>query len=111
VTELREIALLRLAAQQLAGPGAGTATGAVRWLVASQAQDHASALAAVALRTNNGTRPDVESARKRRGCQGVTHARKAAFHRRRRPDLDAAPTPPRRARRQDSGRCVTGTAC
>jgi hypothetical protein len=40
MTTLRDIALLRLAAQRIAGPGFATVTGAARWLTAVQAQDY-----------------------------------------------------------------------
>lgn len=46
-----EVALLRLAAQRIAGPGHASAAEAVRWMTALQAQDYPAALAAVALRT------------------------------------------------------------
>ncbi|MFC0532786.1 winged helix DNA-binding domain-containing protein [Phytohabitans kaempferiae] len=58
----REIALLRLAAQRLAGPGHASAAEAVRWLTAAQAQDHGGAVTSVALRTTGGTRAEVEAA-------------------------------------------------
>ncbi|WP_127125309.1 winged helix DNA-binding domain-containing protein [Georgenia sp. SYP-B2076] len=51
MTTLREVALLRLVAQRIAGPGLPTATEVVRWLTAMQAQDYPGALASVALRT------------------------------------------------------------
>lgn len=63
-----EIALLRLVAQRIAGPGpvtaatAATAAETVRWLTAAQAQDHPGVLASIALRTAAGTRADVEAA-------------------------------------------------
>jgi hypothetical protein len=57
-----EVALLRLAAQRLVGPGSPTAADAVRWLTASQAQEPRGALTSVALRTRSGTRRDVEDA-------------------------------------------------
>lgn len=62
MTTLREIALLRLVAQRIAGPSAATATEAVRWLTAAQAQDWGGVLTSVALRTASGTRADVEAA-------------------------------------------------
>lgn len=62
MTTTRDIALLRLAALGLAGPGFGTAAEAVRWLTAVQAQDYPGALMAVALRTRAGTRAQVEAA-------------------------------------------------
>lgn len=58
----RDIALLRLAAQRLAGPGFGTAGEAVRWLTAVQAQDYPGALASVALRVRAAGRAEVEAA-------------------------------------------------
>lgn len=58
----RDIALLRLAALGLAGPGFGTASEAVRWLTAVQAQDHPGALTSVALRTRAAGRAEVEAA-------------------------------------------------
>jgi hypothetical protein len=61
VTSTRDVGLLRLAAQRLAAPS-GTAAEVVRWLGAAQAQDHPGALAAVALRTADGTRAGVEAA-------------------------------------------------
>lgn len=57
-----EIALLRLVAQRIAGPGLATATEAVRWLTAVQAQDLPGALTSVALRTTGRTRAGVEAA-------------------------------------------------
>lgn len=57
-----EIALLRLVAQRLAGPGHTSAAAAVRWLTAAQAQDHAGAITSVALRVAGGTRAAVEAA-------------------------------------------------
>ena len=62
MTTPHEVALLRLAAQRIAGPGSAGATEAVRWMTASQAQDHAGALTSVALRTASGTRRGVEAA-------------------------------------------------
>lgn len=59
---VHEIAMLRLTAQRIAGPGWATATEAVRWLTAVQAQDHSGALISVALRTASGTRRGVEAA-------------------------------------------------
>jgi Winged helix DNA-binding domain len=57
-----EIALLRLVAQRLAGPGHASAAAVVRWLTAAQAQDHGGAVTSVALRTAGGTRAAVEAA-------------------------------------------------
>jgi hypothetical protein len=62
MTTLHDIALLRLAAQHIAGPGLPTATDAVRWLTALQAQDHNGVPTSVALRTAAGTRQAVEAA-------------------------------------------------
>jgi Winged helix DNA-binding domain len=62
VTTSREVALLRLVAQRLAGPAAPTAAEAVRWMTAMQAQDYRGALTSVALRTQDGTSADVEAA-------------------------------------------------
>ncbi|WP_298806275.1 winged helix DNA-binding domain-containing protein [uncultured Pseudokineococcus sp.] len=46
-----EVALLRLVAQRLAGPGEPDAAAAVRWLLAAQAQDLRGALLSTALRS------------------------------------------------------------
>lgn len=62
MTTLPEVALLRLSAQRLVGPGWPTATDTVRWLAAVQAQDFNGAITSVALRTASGTRQDVEAA-------------------------------------------------
>jgi Winged helix DNA-binding domain len=61
VTTSREVALLRLVAQRLAGPAASTAAEAVRWMTALQGQDYRGALTSVALRTEGGTSADVEA--------------------------------------------------
>jgi hypothetical protein len=58
----RDVALLRLAAQRIAGDGFGSAVDAARWMTATQAQDYAGALTSVALRTRARTRADVETA-------------------------------------------------
>jgi hypothetical protein len=58
----RDIGLLRLIAQRVAGPGSATATDAVQWMTAMQAQDFASAVLAVALRTQSRSRSDVHAA-------------------------------------------------
>lgn len=58
----QEIGLLRLVAQRIAGPGLATASGVVGWLAAVQAQDLLGALTSVALRTDGGTRREVEAA-------------------------------------------------
>ncbi|MGC9665163.1 winged helix DNA-binding domain-containing protein [Planosporangium sp. 12N6] len=62
MTTLHDIALLRLVAQRIAGPGAATAADAVRWQTALQAQDLNGALTSVALRTAAGTRQVVVAA-------------------------------------------------
>ena len=62
MTGPREVALLRLVAQRLAGPPLPDAAAAVRWLTAVQAQDYPGALTSVALRTAGGTRASVEAA-------------------------------------------------
>ena len=62
MTSQREVALLRLAAQWLAGPGARSPVDAVRRLGAVQAQDLPGALTSVALRTAARRRADVEAA-------------------------------------------------
>ncbi len=59
---LHEVALLRLVAQRIAGPGTGGATEAVRWLTAMQAQDRRGVLTSVALRTGSGAMHDVGAA-------------------------------------------------
>ena len=59
MTSLEEVALLRLAAQRLVGPGHATPQAAVHWLTAVQAQDHPGALTSVALRSGPCTRTDV----------------------------------------------------
>jgi hypothetical protein len=59
---LREVALLRLVAQRLVGPGEPDAAAAVRWLTAMQAQDFRGALTSVALRTERGSTQGVEAA-------------------------------------------------
>ena len=62
MTSQREVALLRLAAQWLAGPGAASPADAVRRLGAVQAQDFPGAITSVALRTAARRRKDVEVA-------------------------------------------------
>ena len=59
---LHEVALLRLVAQRIAGPGVGSATEAVRELTALQAQDFNGVLTSVALRTTSRAQQDVEDA-------------------------------------------------
>ncbi|WP_430332819.1 winged helix DNA-binding domain-containing protein [Rhodococcus sp. ACT016] len=51
MTTVRELALLRLVAQRIAGPGFDSAVETVRWLTAAQAQDYPGALASIALRS------------------------------------------------------------
>jgi hypothetical protein len=62
MVKARDIGLLRLIAQHVAGPGSATAADAVRWMTATQAQDYASAVLAIALRTQSGSRSDVHAA-------------------------------------------------
>lgn len=62
MTTLHDIALLRLAAQRIAGPAFATATDAVRWLTAVQAQDYPGAVTSIAMRTESKTRRGVEAA-------------------------------------------------
>lgn len=62
MTTLHDIALLRLVAQRIAGPGFPTATDVVRWLTAVQAQDYPGAVTSIALRTEPRTRQCVEDA-------------------------------------------------
>lgn len=62
MTALHEVALLRLAAQRIVGPGFSTAAEAVHWMTAVQAQDHNGAVTSVALRTSSRTRAGVEEA-------------------------------------------------
>jgi hypothetical protein len=62
MTTLSEVALLRLAAQQLAGPRATTPADAVRRLTAVQGQDYPGAITSIALRTAERRRKDVEAA-------------------------------------------------
>ncbi|GIH80520.1 winged helix DNA-binding domain-containing protein [Planobispora longispora] len=57
-----EVALLRLAAQHIAGPGLPGPAEVVRRLTAVQAQDPAGVVTSVALRAAAGTRQAVESA-------------------------------------------------
>jgi winged helix DNA-binding protein len=58
----REVALLRLVAQRVAGPPFPDAAAAVRGLLAVQGQDHPGALTSVALRTADRSRAGVEAA-------------------------------------------------
>jgi DNA glycosylase AlkZ-like len=62
MTTPHDVALLRLAAQRIGGPGFATATDAVRWLTAVQAQDYPGAVTSIALRTESQTRQSVEAA-------------------------------------------------
>jgi hypothetical protein len=62
VTTVHEVALLRLVAQRIAGPGFGTVADAVGWMGALQAQDASGVLTSVALRTADGSRRAVEAA-------------------------------------------------
>jgi hypothetical protein len=62
MTTLSEVALLRLAAQRLAGLRAATPADAVRRLAAAQGQDCPGAITSIALRTAERRRKDVEVA-------------------------------------------------
>src|SRR5687767_10099016 len=62
MTTLHEVALLRLAAQHIAGGGLPGPTEVVRRLTAVQAQDLPGALTSVALRTTGRLRKDVVAA-------------------------------------------------
>ena len=62
VIKQRDLGVLRLIAQQVAPPGATTAADAVRRMTAMQAQDFASAVLAVALRTQSRSRAEVHEA-------------------------------------------------
>jgi hypothetical protein len=59
MTTIRDIGLLRLVAQHLAGPPAATPLDAVRRLAAVQGQDFPGAVTSVALRTRGRQRDDV----------------------------------------------------
>lgn len=59
---LREVGLLRLVAQRIAGPRCATVNDAVSLLTAAQAQDYPGALTSIALRTEEATRKAVEEA-------------------------------------------------
>src|SRR5437764_9355824 len=60
--EPREVALLRLVAQRIAGPRHQAPADAVRRMLAVQGQDYPGALTSVALRTAGAKRGDVEAA-------------------------------------------------
>ncbi|MGY1688571.1 winged helix DNA-binding domain-containing protein [Geodermatophilus sp. SYSU D01105] len=62
MTTARELALLRLVAQRIAGPRPATAAEAVRRLTCLQAQEFPGALTSVALRTAERSRAGVEAA-------------------------------------------------
>jgi hypothetical protein len=62
MTTARDLALLRLVAQRLAGPRPATAADAVRRLLCVQGQDLPGALTSVALRTAQRSRAAVEAA-------------------------------------------------
>ena len=62
MTTARDLALLRLVAQRVAGPPPATATEAVRLLTCVQGQDLPGALTSVALRTAERTRAGVAAA-------------------------------------------------
>ena len=57
-----DLALLRLIAQRIAGPPGASATDAVGWLTALQAQDYPGAITSIALRAKERTRKGVEEA-------------------------------------------------
>jgi hypothetical protein len=61
-TSPRDLALLRLVAQRLAGPPAADPTEVLRGLLCVQAQDHPGALTSVALRTGSRSRTEVIAA-------------------------------------------------
>ncbi len=62
MTTQHDVALLRLAAQRVAGRGLHDPAEVVRWMTAVQAQDLPGALTSVALRTAGGTRAAVDRA-------------------------------------------------
>ena len=62
MTSSADLARLRLVAQGLAGPGAGSVVEAVAGLTAVQGQDYPGALTSIALRTVDRTRAAVEAA-------------------------------------------------
>jgi hypothetical protein len=59
---MHDVALMRLVAQRIAGPGEGTPAEAVRRLGAVQGQDYPGAMTSVALRTAGRLRKGVEAA-------------------------------------------------
>jgi hypothetical protein len=61
-TSPRDLALLRLVAQRLAGPPAADPTEVLRELLCVQAQDHPGALTSVALRSRGRSRAEVTAA-------------------------------------------------
>lgn len=62
VASLRDVALLRLAAQRLVGEAHPTAADAARWATCTQAQDLPGALVSLALRTRERTVAGVDAA-------------------------------------------------
>jgi hypothetical protein len=60
--DMSEVALLRLAAQRLAGPREPGVAEAASWMGAMQAQHYTGLLTSAALRTEGGTREAVEAA-------------------------------------------------
>lgn len=62
MTDQHELALLRLAAQRIAGSGMAGAAEAVHWMAAMQGQDLHGALTSVAIRTESRSLADVEAA-------------------------------------------------
>ena len=58
----RDLGLLRLVAQRIAGPGCASAADTVQWMTATQAQDFAGAVMSVALRTQSRSRSEVYDA-------------------------------------------------
>jgi hypothetical protein len=62
VTNKRDVALLRLAAQRIAGAGLSTPADVVKWMTAMQAQDYPGAKVSVAIRTRSRALADVEQA-------------------------------------------------
>ncbi|MCA1006880.1 winged helix DNA-binding domain-containing protein [Rhodococcus hoagii] len=59
MTTLRELALMRLVAQRVAGPASASATESVRWLTAAQAQDFPGARTSIALRSGPTGRASI----------------------------------------------------